>query len=510
MPDDVLLWIVLAFTAGIGVDFFTGTVSGKITTGFIAQEGLFLSLITAFISYDLFFHHSSKVIRIIPVLVWALTGAAWLFNLFAVNDSFYIGTRLVFSILMILTLIAALLIIKPKAKNKVLFWLLPLLSILEMVLFLLSPVKTMAVIHAAGVFFMLFILNEGSLINLLRPLRTTGNESSDGPAVLMVSDSQLAELNDKINQGLSLFSYLKLYCEKSSSITFIHSTLNTLYQKALDLLNHMPDYHAPLEERFYQIRKQHEKKSEDGQKLEETEKILEDITEKGKIISSGIINITSIMDEAEKNVQHSRTVLQSIKGSLKKIKGTVRVIDKIAEDAHVLAMNASIESAGNPYIGDGFQVVSTDLRDLARDIKKQTEAIEAIVREVNKDLEAGTSATNAVYLYFHDITRSVEVIFSLTIEIITLTQDILTSLKENLQLYQTIHRCGSSFQDKETDLRKLFLSLEIQYTMLNDLIHKSILRCSEEEIFWNHIHEVSSHQKDILSQSIPDLSNYSN
>jgi PAS domain S-box-containing protein len=60
----------------------------------------------------------------------------------------------------------------------------------------------------------------------------------------------------------------------------------------------------------------------------------------------------------------------------------IEVIDGIAEQTNILALNASIEAARAGEAGDGFAVVADEIKDLAGDSQQQASEIETMVTEM--------------------------------------------------------------------------------------------------------------------------------
>jgi methyl-accepting chemotaxis protein len=113
--------------------------------------------------------------------------------------------------------------------------------------------------------------------------------------------------------------------------------------------------------------------------------------------------ITGVMQavDAGKQSRDQMTALEQISRRIDKI---VDAISTVSIQTNMLAVNGSVEAARAGEFGKGFAVVSTDIRNLARDsaenadrIKDTIKAIQDQIGEVRRDLEEiGNAAANEV------------------------------------------------------------------------------------------------------------------
>jgi methyl-accepting chemotaxis protein len=111
--------------------------------------------------------------------------------------------------------------------------------------------------------------------------------------------------------------------------------------------------------------------------------------------------ITGVQKSVEENVR-SREQIKSLEQVSRRIDKIVDAITTVSIQTNMLAVNGSIEAARAGEFGKGFMVVSTDIRNLARDsadnadrIKDMVKSVQDQIVAVRRDLEETASLATA-------------------------------------------------------------------------------------------------------------------
>ena len=106
-------------------------------------------------------------------------------------------------------------------------------------------------------------------------------------------------------------------------------------------------------------------------------------------------NIEKLIRQAELSCEAGNGAVKEVeelKSSTDQMETIVQMIQKVASQTSMLALNASIEAARAGEAGRGFAVVAASISDLASQTKSATEEISSLIANLTKEMEDVASA----------------------------------------------------------------------------------------------------------------------
>ncbi|WP_022693220.1 methyl-accepting chemotaxis protein [Ponticaulis koreensis] len=124
-------------------------------------------------------------------------------------------------------------------------------------------------------------------------------------------------------------------------------------------------------------------------------------------IGRQVVETTRIVASATENGRETNTKIERLEQAAGRIGEVVTLIQAIAEQTNLLALNATIEAARAGEAGKGFAVVASEVKQLATQTAKATEEISAQISAIQDE-------TNASVQAIADITTGIEEMNSYT------------------------------------------------------------------------------------------------
>ena len=164
-------------------------------------------------------------------------------------------------------------------------------------------------------------------------------------------------------------------------------------------------------------------------------------------------------------INHTTDVIQRLEGDSTRIGKVLDVIQGIAEQTNLLALNAAIEAARAGEAGKGFAVVASEVKELAEQTSNATQQISAQITAIQSASEKTAASTD----------RTLQAVRQLGELATSCAAAIDQQRVATTEIAESAQRADSGSSDAASSVAKV-----VEFTHQTDEISKSVLSAAQE------------------------------
>lgn len=222
--------------------------------------------------------------------------------------------------------------------------------------------------------------------------------------------------------------------------------------------------------------------------MESTNLAAENYSEATKTACAGKQSVLKAMDSMLEINRNTKDMSQSVEllfGTIKEALGFVKIVEDVANQTHLLALNASIEAARAGENGRTFSIVAHEVKKLAdqssqaakeihakiKNLKEKEELLNQRVYAVNLSVESGTKLAGETVSSLQTITGSVQQNDHLMTAILASVEEQFASVED---ISGTISRMADATKETSLWSEEIARKTESQSVILRDMNANSL------------------------------------
>lgn len=306
--------------------------------------------------------------------------------------------------------------------------------------------------------------------SMQRELRNVISSVSEATSKVMSSSEELTQSTNEVGQGAEQIAITMQELASGSESQANYTS---------DLSMNMQNFVQTIEE-----------SADQSDEIYQTSTAVKTLTEKGK----GLMDTSvSQMQEIDKIVKESVDGVKELDNKSKKVSKLVSVIEDIAEQTNLLALNAAIEAARAGEQGKGFAVVADEVRKLAEQVSHSVGDITHIVQGIQSEssnvavslengyeqVTRGTTQIETTGETFNEISASVESMGSAIKEI---SDKLQANKKKTVEMNASVEEIASVSEESAAGIEQTSASAQQTTSTMQEVSASSgeLARIAEE------------------------------
>ena len=259
---------------------------------------------------------------------------------------------------------------------------------------------------------------------------------------------------------------------------------------------------------------------------------IESVTQASSAIEEMFANIQSVTQTLVRNTdnvnlltassEEGRTSLQTVAADIQEIaresEGLLqinRVMQTIASQTNLLAMNAAIEAAHAGDAGRGFAVVADEIRKLAESSSDQSKIISGVLKKIKGSIDKITKSTTIVLEKFEFIDSSVQTVSVQEANIRSAMEEqgqgskqILDAIKDLNTLTQNVKQSSTVIMEGSEQVIKESKNLELVTQEISRGVNDMTAETGQINTAVFRVNEISSQNKEHINTLAVEISKF--